>query len=115
MKIEDYMKLDYLVAIFEDKYTDGTPCFIAKHPQLPGCISQGDTVEEALNNLTDARREYIESLIEDNLEVPVPIQPTLGTMLKSTMSYFVETTSSLITNESSSLPKCFNVAQAARC
>lgn len=29
-------------------------------PGLPGCASQGDTAEEALENIRDAIREYVE-------------------------------------------------------
>lgn len=39
-------------------------------PSLPGCISEGDTVEEALKNIRDAIKGYIESLEEDGLPVP---------------------------------------------
>ncbi len=39
-------------------------------PSLPGCISEGDTVEEALENIRDAIRGYIELLEEDGLPVP---------------------------------------------
>lgn len=47
-------------------------------PSLPGCISEGDTEEEALANIREAIELYIETLIEDGLEVPddvgAPIQ-----------------------------------------
>jgi len=32
-------------------------------PSLPGCISEGDTVEEALANIRDAIDLFIESMI----------------------------------------------------
>lgn len=34
-------------------------------PGLPGCVSQGSTEEEALENLADAVREYLE-VAEEN-------------------------------------------------
>ena len=47
-------------------------------PSLSGCISEGETEEEALANIREAIELYIESLIEDGLEVPddvgAPIQ-----------------------------------------
>lgn len=34
--------------------------FSVSVPELPGCWSQGDTEEEALKNIEDAIREYLE-------------------------------------------------------
>jgi len=36
--------------------------FIVECPSLPGCISQGETRKEALENIKDAIKGYIESL-----------------------------------------------------
>jgi len=34
-------------------------------PALPGCISEGETVQEALDNILEAIRLYLESVEED--------------------------------------------------
>ena len=34
-------------------------------PGLPGCVSQGTTEEEALANIADAVREYMEVAVEN--------------------------------------------------
>ncbi|MDP2167251.1 MAG: type II toxin-antitoxin system HicB family antitoxin [Thermodesulfovibrionales bacterium] len=88
MNLEDYMRLEYMTVVLSDQYTDGAPCFMAMHPQLPGCMSHGDTIEEAIQNLAEARREYIASLIEDGLEVPRPITMTVGTGYQSSRFEF---------------------------
>jgi predicted RNase H-like HicB family nuclease len=41
-------------------------------PDLPGCTSAGDTVEEALANIRDAIEVHIEGLRADNIAVPEP-------------------------------------------
>jgi predicted RNase H-like HicB family nuclease len=36
--------------------------FVAQCPTLPGCISQGKTRQEAIENIKDAIKGYLESL-----------------------------------------------------
>jgi len=38
-------------------------------PSLPGCISQGDTKEEAMENIKEAIELHVESLVEDGLPI----------------------------------------------
>ena len=47
--------------------------FVATYPVLPGCISEGDTREEALANIQDAIAGYVESLRKHGEPVPPPI------------------------------------------
>lgn len=58
-----------------DDLTDGTTVVTAYHPELPGCMSDGNTKEEAAKNLADARLAYIEHLLEYNVPVPEPHIP----------------------------------------
>jgi len=44
--------------------------WVAECPTLPGCVSQGQTRQAALENIREAIDAYIESLKEDNLSVP---------------------------------------------
>jgi len=44
--------------------------WVAECPSLPGCISQGETRDEAILNIKEAISLYIESLEEDGLPVP---------------------------------------------
>jgi len=44
--------------------------WIAECPSLPGCISQGKTKEEAINNIKEAIQGYIKALKEDGIAVP---------------------------------------------
>jgi predicted RNase H-like HicB family nuclease len=39
-------------------------------PALPGCITEGDTVEEALANAREAISAYVGSLKADGLPIP---------------------------------------------
>ncbi len=60
--------MDYLV-IFE-KAEDGT--YSVYVPDLPGCVSSGDTFEEAERMIREAIQVHIESLRERGEPVPAP-------------------------------------------
>lgn len=51
-------------AVFEPEQTGGYSVTI---PALPGCISQGDTFEEALKNIKEAAELYLEDLKESEI------------------------------------------------
>jgi predicted RNase H-like HicB family nuclease len=53
--------------------TDENGAFIAECPSLPGCISEGKTRDEALQNIRDAIQGYLTSLAKHNEPVPLPI------------------------------------------
>jgi predicted RNase H-like HicB family nuclease len=61
--------MKYRILIEQDE--DGM--FVAECPSLPGCISQGKTREEALNNIRDAIKGYLESLEKHDEPIPPPI------------------------------------------
>jgi len=52
----------YRILIEQDE--DGA--FIYEFPSLPGCVSQGRSREEALENIQDAIEGYVESLKKHN-------------------------------------------------
>jgi len=47
--------------------------FVAEVPSLPGCVSQGKTRTEAIDNAKDAIQGYIESLKKHNEPIPPSI------------------------------------------
>lgn len=60
----------YRILIEQDE--DGI--FVAQCPSLPGCISQGKTRKEALENIQDAIKGYLKSLKKHNEPIPPPIE-----------------------------------------
>ena len=46
--------------------------FVATVPDLPGCMSDGETPQEALANVEDAIRAWIEAAKDLGHEVPLP-------------------------------------------
>ena len=51
--------------------------FVANVPSLPGCISQGSTRTEALSNVKEAIRAYLESLEKHGEPIPPAIEEAL--------------------------------------
>jgi predicted RNase H-like HicB family nuclease len=45
--------------------------FVVTVPALPGCVTEGDTIEEARAMVRDAIEGYVESLREAGEEVPL--------------------------------------------
>jgi len=64
------LNMKYRVVIEVDE--DGM--YVVSVPSLPGCISQGKTREEALRNIKDAIKGYLESLKKHNEPIPPPIE-----------------------------------------
>jgi len=67
---------EYVFTIIIEKEEEGG--YHAFCPLLPGCHTQGETYEEAMENIKDAIKLYIESLREHNEEVPTGIQRGIG-------------------------------------
>lgn len=66
--IKYYMDLDYPVEIRKDP----SGGYFVRIPDLENCMSQGETTEEALSNIDEARRLWIEVMLEDGHPIPEP-------------------------------------------
>ncbi len=66
MKIPDY------TVIVESLSEEDGGGFIARVPDLPGCMSDGATDSEALQNAHDAIREWIEQAHSMHRPIPRP-------------------------------------------
>jgi len=71
--------LKYTVVVHESEYG-----FDVHSPALPGCNSQGDTLEETLENIKDAICTYLDMVTEETkdkeiYEVEISVCPSLQT------------------------------------
>jgi antitoxin HicB len=66
--VEYYLALPYTIEMVPDP--DGG--WVVSVKELPGCLSQGDTPEEAIEMIEDAKRAWIEVALEDGYPVPEP-------------------------------------------
>ena len=60
--LNDYLAMSYHMEIVEDKDEGG---FVVSFPDLPGCISCGETVESAVANAMDAKKEWLAVALEE--------------------------------------------------
>lgn len=67
--IEYYMALPYRMELVADIEEGG---YVVSFPDLRGCISSGETVEQAVANANDAKQEWIAAALEDGYEIPEP-------------------------------------------
>ena len=69
-------KIYKYTAIFEPAEEGG---YIVHIPSLPGCVTQGDTFEEAKRMAKDAIKGYIAVLQEDGDPIPVESDEVIET------------------------------------
>ena len=67
--LDYYFSLSYPYELIRDE--DGT--FVASHPDLIGCLAQGETADEAVRALDAARRAWLEVRFADGLPIPEPL------------------------------------------
>ena len=68
--LEEYMRLPYRMEIIPDTIEGG---FAVRFPELPGCLTCADTMEEAVRNAADCKREWLAAAIEDGTPIPEPM------------------------------------------
>ncbi|MBW4669707.1 MAG: toxin-antitoxin system HicB family antitoxin [Cyanomargarita calcarea GSE-NOS-MK-12-04C] len=66
--LEYYLNLQYSMTIDSDT-EDG---FVAQIKDLPGCLTQGETLEETINNINEARELWLETAYFCDDEIPFP-------------------------------------------
>lgn len=59
------MSMPYIMEITADEDEGG---FVVSFPDLPGCFGTGETIEEAVSDAKDAKREWLLSSIEMDRE-----------------------------------------------
>ena len=66
--LEYYIKLNYPITI----HVAPEGGFVAEIEDLPGCYAQGETLEEAYNEIEIARKLWLETTFEDGQDIPLP-------------------------------------------
>ncbi|RCJ40466.1 antitoxin HicB [Nostoc punctiforme NIES-2108] len=66
--LEYYLNLQYPVTL----YPDPDEGYVAQIKDLPGCLTQGETLEETIANLNEARELWIETAYEAGDDIRLP-------------------------------------------
>lgn len=67
--VDYYMKLPYKMEINSDTSEQG---YVISFPELPGCITCGETLESALANAENCKREWLTAALEMKISIPIP-------------------------------------------
>ena len=67
--LNDYLEMPYRMEIVEDRDEGG---FVVSYPDLPGCITSGETIETAEANAADAKKVWLEAALEEGIPIQEP-------------------------------------------
>lgn len=66
--LNEYLKIPYRLEIIPDE--EGG--FVASYPELPGCVTCGETEEQAAANASDAKKAWLEAALKEGLDIAEP-------------------------------------------
>lgn len=69
-RIKEIMDRPYARVLVPDE----TGGYVAEVLEFPGCISEGDTPDEAIENLEDAMRGWLQVALENGQRIPEPLE-----------------------------------------
>lgn len=69
---EYYMSLPYKIVF----YPASEGGYVAEIPDLPGCLTQGDDMQDTLEMIEDAKAAWIDIAMQDGNEIPEPNSET---------------------------------------
>jgi antitoxin HicB len=68
-----YLQINYPVTLYSELDEEG---YVAEIRDLPGCLTQGETIAktiaETMQNIAEARELWIETVYELGREIPLP-------------------------------------------
>ncbi len=69
MTLNEYMERPYRMEIVPDSEEGG---YAVTFPELPGCMTCGETLESAVSNAKDAKKAWLQAALEEGQEIPNP-------------------------------------------
>jgi antitoxin HicB len=78
---EQFLDLPYHFIMLPDHWDDGTPGWVIWVAELPGCMSQGASPDEAIERIKDAMLGWIDVALQDGHDIPLPYPDDFGSIL----------------------------------
>ena len=69
---ENLARQPYSVLVIRNTTDQGDLFFLAVNSELEGCIAHGKTSEEAIENLSEARKDYLQVCLLSGTMIPIP-------------------------------------------
>ena len=66
--LRHYLSLEYTIRL--KRNSDGS--YFAEIEELPGCMTEGDTEEEAIKMVEDAKKAWLKVALDRKLNIPEP-------------------------------------------
>ncbi len=67
--LDEYLALPYRMEIVKDIDEGG---YVVSFPELPGCLTCGETIEAAVANAGDAKREWLAAALDEGIPIHEP-------------------------------------------
>lgn len=74
MRAEEYVDRPYHISLVFDRDEDGVSGWVAEVEELPGCLSQGTSPDEAVAAVKNAMLGWISVALEDGKPIPEPFE-----------------------------------------
>lgn len=72
-----YMKLNYSTKFKKIVEDDGETYYRVTTPKLPGVITYGDSLDEAITELNGAKKAWFSSCLRRNIKIPEPVNKNI--------------------------------------
>ncbi|MDQ0214400.1 putative RNase H-like HicB family nuclease [Oikeobacillus pervagus] len=89
----------YLFPAIFDPGTDGSDGYTVTFPDLPGCITEGSNMAEAMHMAKDALEGFLYGMEEDNETIPSPSTPHMISVPSGGFIAVVEASTNFIRDE----------------
>ncbi len=85
-KLNYYRTLSYMIDVVYEK-SEKAPPYVARILELPGCIAQGRSHNEAVRELREAQALFVEAMLEGHVPIPEPAYTAEATVRKVTCAF----------------------------